>query len=58
MIYMSSDLLCLEIKQHLLFNRHITILENGLKQSAANTSFVKQALKVPDLRSVVPPGLM
>lgn len=58
MTCISSDILCLEIEQNLLFIRHVAILKNGLKQADANTGFVKQALKVPDLRSLVPPGLM
>lgn len=58
MIYMSSDTLYLKIEQHLLFIRHVTILKNRLKLRDANTSFVKQTLKVANLRPRVPPGLM
>lgn len=41
MTYMPSDILCLEIKQHLIFTRQVAILKNGLKQTDPMTSLVK-----------------
>jgi len=35
------------------FSSDMAILKSQLKQTDENTSFVKQALKVPDLRSIV-----
>lgn len=54
-IYISSDILSLEIDQYLVFIRHMAISKNVIKGTDVNISFVKQALWVPDLRPIVPP---